>query len=193
MNTFFDLIITENGYLIGGVGDRFEIKGKLESHSYQDALWDTRNAQLIFLGGSVHEFYITGLDRGRSSAGYVDNFGWGDLQIDNGTSLFLIDSNDPGGALYVGTISGLDIVGDSIENIQGNGLNIYYAPWANAYLNGQTYQLADGGTLAPVPEPETWAMLLAGLALTGWRLRRQPVLINGHQAIEKRPFETATF
>lgn len=171
VNSFFDLIITENGYLVGGAGDQFLIGGKLQSHSYQHQLWDTQNAQLIFTGSGSHDFYITGLDMGGSTAGYVHNFGWGDLEIASGSELFLIDSNDPGGALYVGTISGLDIVGNNVENIHGNGLNIYYAPWANPGLNGQTYLLADGGTLAPVPEPETWAMLLAGLGLVGWRKR----------------------
>jgi len=171
INTFSDLIINENGYLVGGAGDQFLIGGKLESYSYQDQLWDTQNAQLIFIGGSVHEFYITGLDMGGSTAGYVHNFGWGDLEITSGSELFLIDSNDPGGALYVGTISGLNIVGDTVENIHGNGLNVYYAPWSNPGLNGQTYLLADGGTLAPVPEPETWAMLLAGLGLVGFATR----------------------
>ncbi len=173
VNSFYDLVITENGYLIGGAGDQFRIEGKLESVSYQHLLWDTQNAQLIFTGNSSHDFYITGLDMGGSTAGYVHNFGWGDLEIDNDSALFLIDSNDPGGALYVGTISGLDIVGNTVENIHGNGLNVYYAPWANPSLNGQTYLLADGGTLAPVPEPKTWAMLLAGLGLVAWVARQR--------------------
>ncbi|OYY95110.1 MAG: hypothetical protein B7Y41_05030 [Hydrogenophilales bacterium 28-61-23] len=33
--------------------------------------------------------------------------------------------------------------------------------------------LLENGSLTPaVPEPETWAMLLAGLGLLGWRARR---------------------
>jgi hypothetical protein len=174
VNTVTDLVITENGYLVGGAGDQFLIGGKLESLSLQPTLWNTQNAQLFFIGDSGHDFWITGADLGASAAGYNNNFGWGDLELD-GETLYLIEGNDtPGGALYVGTISGL--VFDSTEpllvtNIHGNGLNVYYAPWSNPGLNGQTFQLADGGTLAPVPEPETWAMLLAGLGLTCLRLR----------------------
>ena len=174
VNTFFDLVITENGYLVGGAGDQFLIGGKLESHSLQPTLWDTQNAQLFFIGDSGHDFWITGADLGASSAGYIDNFGWGDLELD-GETLNLIEGNDTaGGALYVGTISGLAFDSTSpnlVTNIHGNGLNVYYAPWSNPGLNGQTYQLADGGTLAPVPEPETWAMLLAGLGLVSLATR----------------------
>jgi hypothetical protein len=31
----------------------------------------------------------------------------------------------------------------------------------------------DSIVFAPVPEPETWAMLLAGLGLVGWMARRR--------------------
>lgn len=175
VNTFVDLVITENGYLLGGAGDQFHIGGNLESHSLQPSLWSTQNVQLFFIGDSGHDFWITGADLGASAAGYNNNFGWGDLELD-GETLNLIEGNDtPGGALYVGTISGLAFDSNNpylVTNIHGNGLNVYYAPWANPSLNSQTYQLADGGTLAPVPEPETWAMLLAGLGLTFLRWRR---------------------
>jgi hypothetical protein len=40
-------------------------------------------------------------------------------------------------------------------------------------LGGKTYALLNGGSLAPVPEPETWALMLAGLGLVGWAARRR--------------------
>lgn len=174
LNAFIDLWVTETGYLVGGPGDQFLIEGRFESYSTQNTLWDTQNAQLIFIGDTSHEFWITGADLGATMAGYSNNFGWGDLQLYD-TVLILRDGNGtPGGALYVGTLSGLVIVdGDTIHNIHGNGLNIYYAPWANPSLEGKTYLLMDGGLLAPVPEPETWAMLLAGLGLVGWVASRR--------------------
>lgn len=45
----------------------------------------------------------------------------------------------------------------------------------NAYANIHTSLYLDGeirGFLAPVPEPETYVMMLAGLGLLGWRARR---------------------
>ncbi len=54
--------------------------------------------------------------------------------------------------------------------------------WGAFHLNGEGQILAYGEDsshhqidvlLTPVPEPETWAMLLGGLALLGWTKRRQ--------------------
>lgn len=169
INTFADLIVAGTGYLAGGPGDQFRIGGMFESHSTQNALWDSQNAQLVFIGDTSHAFWITGADLGPTTAGYDHNFGWGDLQIE-GEMISLADGNaTPGGALYVGTISGPDILyGAFVQNIQGNGLNIYYEPLANPGLAGLTYGLADGGSLAPVPEPGTWAMFLSGLGIIGF-------------------------
>lgn len=174
VNSFADLVVTETGYLVGGPGDQFLIGGRFESSSTQNTKWFTQNSQLIFVGDTDHDFWITGADLGASDLGYVNNFGWGDLQLHDEV-LFLRDGNaTPGGVLYVGTIQGLVIVdGDTIHNIHGNRLNIYYAPWANPHLDGKTYALMDGGSLAPVPEPETWAMLLAGLGLVARATHRR--------------------
>jgi hypothetical protein len=172
VNSFAELVVTDTGYLVGGAGDQFLISGRFESSSTQNTLWFTQNSQLIFVGDTNHEFWITGADLGASTAGYSNNFGWGDLQLYDEV-LFLQDGNStPGGALYVGTIQGLNIVGDTVQNLHGNGLNVYYAPLANPGLAGKTYTLMSGGSLAPVPEPETWAMLLAGLGLVGFLTRK---------------------
>ena len=52
-----------------------------------------------------------------------------------------------------------------LEGVQyrfGPGLDGYTAVWNGNQL-----------TLAPVPEPETWALMLAGLGLVGWMARRR--------------------
>ena len=83
----------------------------------------------------------------------------------------------PNSALYVHSLvlsGGID----QISSISSNGSNIYYhlGDPANAYLNGQTYALAGGGQLAPVPEPSSivFGSLTALLAL-GRRRRENAV------------------
>ncbi|MDR4520794.1 MAG: PEP-CTERM sorting domain-containing protein [Nitrosomonas sp.] len=48
--------------------------------------------------------------------------------------------------------------------------------WYTVYIGGTDSTTASGGydlVVSAVPEAETWAMLLAGLGLIGWRLRNQ--------------------
>jgi hypothetical protein len=49
--------------------------------------------------------------------------------------------------------------------------------WYTLYIGGTDANALNGGydlVVSAVPEAETWAMLLAGLGLIGWRLRSQP-------------------
>jgi hypothetical protein len=53
----------------------------------------------------------------------------------------------------------------------------FVAPSTASYVtvrNVSGFASVDNFTLTPVPEPETWALLLAGLGLVGWRLQRRP-------------------
>jgi hypothetical protein len=43
----------------------------------------------------------------------------------------------------------------------------------NRGLSGAAFEMAVEA-LAPIPEPQTWALMLAGLAATGLMLRRSP-------------------
>jgi hypothetical protein len=46
----------------------------------------------------------------------------------------------------------------------------------NFYVNLHTSEFASGalrGQLAPIPEPETYALMLAGLGVVGWSARRR--------------------
>ena len=40
-------------------------------------------------------------------------------------------------------------------------------------FDGETWTRVDFSVSAPIPEPETYAMMLLGLGLIGWRLRRR--------------------
>jgi CHRD domain len=57
----------------------------------------------------------------------------------------------------------------------GLGALINAQPW-NYYVNVHTSAFPGGeirGQLAPIPESSTWAMMLAGIAVVGWHLRRR--------------------
>ena len=178
---FTDLVVGEHGYLAGEAGDRFVVSGSLVNGSTEAALWNTAAASLVFAGAGDKLFTLAGADRGLGSSGYADNFSWGGVTLAGGARLVLQDANAVGGAaLYVGGVEGALIDGDRVLNITGNGYNVYYdaSLAVNAYLGGRTYGLGDGGVLmasAPVPEPESYALLLAGLGVVG-RLayRRSP-------------------
>jgi hypothetical protein len=174
-----DLEISESGALVGGVGDVFQVYGDFINKSQQGDLWNTDLSDLAFLsagGESLHEFYVAGEDMG--AKGFANNFGWGSLTLDEQSELCLFDSDEDneGTALYVSSLLGLDVDGNTITNIYAEkGMYIYYSALdeENAYLNGQTYTLSgmdgsEGGMLialeiSNVPLPASVWMLLIGL------------------------------
>jgi hypothetical protein len=163
-NEFQTLNIGPSGYLEGTAGDIFDLLGNFVNLSTENTLWDTSASELVFTGGGVHTFDLAG----QSGAGFGDNFAWGALQIDPGNTLDLAAGS--GNALYVGSLSGLVIAGDTITNLDGSpGLFIYYNPADNPSLSGD-YSLTGGGELAPasaseLPEPRYAAAILAIIAV----------------------------
>ncbi len=159
---FADFIVGDNGYLIGGEGDNFLIRGDFICSSTQNQNWSTEQCLLSFQDGfrdgspdNDHDFFITGSDLGPISDGYIDNFAWGILTITAGNMLRLIDGNiEAGGALYVSSITGLAISGTIVDNISSpNGMNIYYRSELpdNSVLGGNVFDFADhGGQLIPI-------------------------------------------
>jgi len=75
------------------------------------------------------------------------------------------NTSNVGTALYLGKILGVIIDGTNVTNITGNGFNIYYDPALNSALGGLTYALNGGGSLSPVPIPNS--LLLFGSGLLG--------------------------
>ena len=157
-NFFTDLAVGPTGYLAGSTGDQFYVSGNLYNASTRNADWNTAAAKLLFQSGGSHTLELAAEDRGATAAGFVQNFAWGAVELGAGQSLTLRDGNGTaGGALYVGTFTLAGGTGQ-VSAVTGNGLHIYYNVRAagNAYLQGKTYALANGGTLEPVGDG--WAI-----------------------------------
>jgi hypothetical protein len=70
--------------------------------------------------------------------------------------------------LLASTITGWDNLGFSFNGL-GAGLG-----WSFSRLdNGSERLMLASNTLSPIPEPETYAMLLAGLGILGFTARRR--------------------
>ncbi|MBX9917690.1 MAG: FxDxF family PEP-CTERM protein [Nitrosomonas sp.] len=69
------------------------------------------------------------------------------------------------------------VTGSTGANVATLTFNDLASGWYAVYVGGTDHASAGGAfalTVSAVPEAETWAMLLAGLGLVGWRLRRSP-------------------
>lgn len=160
--SFTTLTEGTTGVTVLSTGDEYKILLNFNNNSTQNTAWNTSEGILEFTG-NAHTMTVAGSDLGASYNGFVNNFAWGQLILDTGGSLSLgRGSGLPAGtkgAFYTGVLTlegGISQIGD----ITGNGINIYYDPadTANAYLGDQTYSLANGGEIAPVPEPTALAL-----------------------------------
>jgi len=76
-------------------------------------------------------------------------------------------------ALYLGQLIGFDIQSGVVQNVIGNGFNVFYDALLNTDLWSRTYALTNGGFLIasnPVPLPASFSLFAAGLLmLAAWR------------------------
>jgi hypothetical protein len=178
INRFGNVVVTGNGYFVGGPGDVFEVEGDFVNQSTNNVAWNTEQAILKFVGDGPHTLTLPSAGE---TPGYANNFAWGVLDLTSlppGESLTLIASDgSTGGALYVYDIIGLELSDGTITNLVGfAGLNLYYDPTLIPELAGGTFTLGDGTSiapLAPVPLPGSIWLLLSGLAGLGFMGRRR--------------------
>jgi len=123
-NEFSGLIVGSGGYLSASDDSRFSVIGNLSSASIQFALWQTSLAELVFVASDddAHTLSQPGQDLGASYDGYVENFAWGKLSLEEGQSLSLGNGT---GALYVTVLDLADGI-DQLASIASDGTNIYY-------------------------------------------------------------------
>lgn len=138
---------TDGGYNISAPGSVYEhsIGGEM-AYMYYNTLG---NPGYFTVAGSFSGCYVNSSDTCLDNTGPFNNLQaelyWTDLEYaPNRVSGWAFGMNDG-------------------NQLAGNAkVNTYYA-WA----------VSSGDIAAPVPEPETWAMLLAGLGLIGWRVRQR--------------------
>ncbi|SEN57784.1 PEP-CTERM motif-containing protein [Nitrosomonas marina] len=114
-------------------------------------------------GGNVLE--TLGYAVANPGVNYTSGTGWGETIQSGAHDVSLTNAFEAG-------ISGS--TGAHSATLEFNDLA---AGWYTVYVGGTDGTTAGGGydlVVSAVPEAETWAMLLAGLGLIGWRLRNQP-------------------
>ncbi len=175
---FDNLEVTSDGIIHAGL-DEYHINGSFKNKSVKNiesAEWFTRNAQLIFSPGS-HEAMFNSQDLGALESAYNNNFAWGNVDFGGADFTLLAQGGDSWGALYTGTVGGLNIENGIIQNEFIGNSNIYYLAQYNPLLGGKPYDFVSGsGKFIPVnvvPEPISSALFLLGAgALAGVRKLR---------------------
>ncbi len=181
-NYFNDLTVGSTGYLSGGSGDIFDVKGNFLNDSTDTTDWNTAAATLEFSTGTGTGHDLTTLDPAA--------FNWGDLNLYSGNTLTLLSD------FYVSDVTGFDFSGNDVTNVYST-FDIFYDPSVDLALNDMQYLLVNGGCLVPdgtdvsapgfvcvaanngggggttgVPEPTTILIFAAGLAGLASQTRR---------------------
>ena len=118
-----------------------------------DEFWQHRN-----LAGTPAGSGLAELARGTN----LGNTGW----VDNVEYTFTFDFGPNDLEVFVNGVKEIDITGSF-----GNGRMAFYN-FSQADVTYSAFEV-DQGTFPPIPEPETYAMLLAGLGLLGFAARRR--------------------
>lgn len=127
-----------------------------------------------YIGLGAADSTVTGKLATSADAWYAGSNSWGDGLSGsgiNGTSNALGSSSDLYVAWQQSISSGNASKAAGFANLTAGGKNVYattYTSGADTYL-----KIAVAADVAPVPEADTWAMMLAGLGLMGFIARRR--------------------
>ena len=155
-----DLSVGGSSYLTGLAGQVWEVNDAFSNASTEASSWRTVESTLFLNGGGAQTMDLAGSDLGAVVAGFLDNFAWGSLSLGTGVSATLADGNGTAGAaLYVSvfeTSDTLDLSGGTIS-VLDSPYNVYYDSnrSENSWLSGASYAFASGGSLIPIPVPDT--------------------------------------
>ena len=188
---FLDWIVGAGGVVVADADDRFFVRRDFLNASQQNTAWTTEDSELVFEVGPYHTFAVPGANLGATDFGSSNNFAWGTLRLAPGQHLDLEDANAvPGAAQYLRRLllaGGLP----QIANLTSDGTLLYYdrRDPANAYLGGQTFALAGGGSIAPFPSAAAVPSLGPGglAALVAALLGLGSIATRRRQAVSSRP------
>ncbi len=167
VNDFQNLNVGPQGFLTGGAGDTFIVRGDFTNSSTQNTAWNTEQSNLVFASssapaptGTPHQMALASADLGPGTLAFQNNFAWDQVTLESGNSLVLVDGNStPGAALYTSRLE----LGNGVSQLASisSDYNIYYAPSQNPFLSGNVFNLGSGiGQLIPegftfLPPPGT--------------------------------------
>jgi hypothetical protein len=151
-----------SGLCMNSSGDLAFVGGKLyltSDHSGPDSLWQVST---------------TFMNSGNT---YPVNYGFGSIDIRTGSTTYssVFGLASPDHAVLYG-VDGTRILQINTSNATATVLSDYYSPVGLGAAFGAAFYSEAGAVLAPinpVPEPETYAMLIAGLGLLGFAARRR--------------------
>ncbi len=120
-----------------------------------------------FTGLQVEAGYLSG---GLSPTGGATNIGLTPTLVDRG----IAPGDNAGFSFLAGTISGL-----TFESLNPGEISRYLVMYTNSSMYSTSIasvidgSVASAATFAPIPEPETYAMMLAGMGLMAFVARRR--------------------
>ena len=97
-----DYSLSDPGFISASAGDKWQFGANVNITTMNSGSWNTTSAEMDIITGTqtaspvLHNFTYPGLNLGASNAGYVNNFAWKTLNIQQNN--YLINTS---GALYV--------------------------------------------------------------------------------------------